>query len=94
MDSVKHLIDIALKEDIGPGDITTDNLVSSQSHGICVKISAQNRCNRLWCNIHINIDSSVAYVLLRAITFNKLRFANTDEPITPSTGKWNAENSQ
>jgi len=33
MDSVKHLIDIALKEDIGPGDITTDNLVPSQIEG-------------------------------------------------------------
>lgn len=33
MDSVKHLIDIALREDIGTGDITTDNLVPSQIEG-------------------------------------------------------------
>lgn len=33
MNSTQHLIEIALKEDIGPGDITTDNLVSADTEG-------------------------------------------------------------
>jgi nicotinate-nucleotide pyrophosphorylase (carboxylating) len=33
MNSVQHLIDIALKEDIGSGDITTDNLIDPQLKG-------------------------------------------------------------
>jgi nicotinate-nucleotide pyrophosphorylase (carboxylating) len=33
MNSIQHLIDIALKEDIGSGDITTDNLVSADTEG-------------------------------------------------------------
>lgn len=33
MHSIQHLIEIALQEDIGPGDITTDNLISSDLHG-------------------------------------------------------------
>jgi len=33
MNSVQHLIEIALKEDIGPGDITTDNLVGPDLEG-------------------------------------------------------------
>jgi len=33
MNSTKHLIEIALKEDIGPGDITTDNLINPQLKG-------------------------------------------------------------
>lgn len=33
MHSVQHLIDIALKEDIGPGDITTDHLIDPQLKG-------------------------------------------------------------
>ena len=33
MNSIKHLIEIALKEDIGPGDITTDNLVGPNIEG-------------------------------------------------------------
>ncbi|MBC8433559.1 MAG: nicotinate-nucleotide diphosphorylase (carboxylating), partial [Desulfobacterales bacterium] len=28
MHSVRHLIEIALKEDIGSGDITTENLIA------------------------------------------------------------------
>jgi nicotinate-nucleotide pyrophosphorylase (carboxylating) len=42
MDSAKHLIDIALKEDIGPGDITTDNLVPSQIDGKGVIIAKES----------------------------------------------------
>jgi nicotinate-nucleotide pyrophosphorylase (carboxylating) len=33
MYSVEHLIDLALQEDIGPGDITTDNLVPADLKG-------------------------------------------------------------
>jgi nicotinate-nucleotide pyrophosphorylase (carboxylating) len=33
MHSTQHLIEIALKEDIGPGDITTDNLIDPQQEG-------------------------------------------------------------
>ena len=33
MNSIQHLIEIALKEDIGPGDITTDNLIAPQLRG-------------------------------------------------------------
>jgi nicotinate-nucleotide pyrophosphorylase (carboxylating) len=33
MHSIQHLIEIALKEDIGPGDITTDNLIDPQQEG-------------------------------------------------------------
>jgi nicotinate-nucleotide pyrophosphorylase (carboxylating) len=33
MHSTQHLIEIALKEDIGPGDITTDNLINPQQEG-------------------------------------------------------------
>ncbi len=33
MNSIQHLIEIALKEDIGPGDITTDNLVGPDLEG-------------------------------------------------------------
>jgi nicotinate-nucleotide pyrophosphorylase (carboxylating) len=33
MHSVKHLIQIALEEDIGPGDITTDNVVDPETKG-------------------------------------------------------------
>jgi len=34
MHSVRHLIDIALKEDIGPGDITTESLIAPERSGI------------------------------------------------------------
>lgn len=33
MNSTKHLIEIALKEDIGPGDITTENLIDPDLEG-------------------------------------------------------------
>jgi nicotinate-nucleotide pyrophosphorylase (carboxylating) len=33
MNSLQHLIEIALNEDIGPGDITTDNLIDPQLRG-------------------------------------------------------------
>lgn len=33
MHPIEHLIDIALEEDIGPGDITTDNLVDTEHKG-------------------------------------------------------------
>lgn len=33
MNSIQHLIEIALKEDIGPGDITTENLVGPDLEG-------------------------------------------------------------
>jgi nicotinate-nucleotide pyrophosphorylase (carboxylating) len=33
MNSIQHLIEIALKEDIGSGDITTDNLIDPQLRG-------------------------------------------------------------
>ncbi|MBW1834402.1 MAG: nicotinate-nucleotide diphosphorylase (carboxylating), partial [Deltaproteobacteria bacterium] len=34
MHSIKHLIEIALEEDIGPGDITTENLIDKNLKGI------------------------------------------------------------
>ena len=34
MHSINHLIKIALEEDIGPGDITTENLVADNLKGI------------------------------------------------------------
>ena len=34
MHSIQHLIEIALKEDIGPGDVTTDTLIAPQQEGI------------------------------------------------------------
>jgi nicotinate-nucleotide pyrophosphorylase (carboxylating) len=33
MHSIQHLIEIALKEDIGPGDVTTDTLIAPQQEG-------------------------------------------------------------
>jgi nicotinate-nucleotide pyrophosphorylase (carboxylating) len=33
MHSIKHLINLALQEDIGPGDITTDNLIPEKKEG-------------------------------------------------------------
>jgi nicotinate-nucleotide pyrophosphorylase (carboxylating) len=33
MNSIQHLIEIALEEDIGPGDITTDTLIEPQQEG-------------------------------------------------------------
>jgi nicotinate-nucleotide pyrophosphorylase (carboxylating) len=33
MNSIQHLIEIALKEDIGPGDITTENLIGPDLEG-------------------------------------------------------------
>ncbi|MEJ2656672.1 MAG: carboxylating nicotinate-nucleotide diphosphorylase [Desulfobacterales bacterium] len=33
MNSIQHLIEIALKEDIGPGDVTTDNLIDPRLEG-------------------------------------------------------------
>ena len=33
MHSIQHLIEIALREDIGPGDMTTDNLIGSDING-------------------------------------------------------------
>lgn len=33
MNTIQHLIEIALKEDIGPGDITTENLIDPQHKG-------------------------------------------------------------
>lgn len=34
MHSIKHLIKLALEEDIGPGDITTENLVDKDLKGV------------------------------------------------------------
>ena len=34
MHSIQHLIEIALEEDIGPGDVTTDTLIGHQQKGI------------------------------------------------------------
>lgn len=34
MHSIKHLIEIALEEDIGPGDITTENLINKNLKGL------------------------------------------------------------
>lgn len=41
MHSIQHLIKIALKEDIGPGDITTDNLVDPDLKGEGVIIAKE-----------------------------------------------------
>ncbi len=41
MNSIKHLIKTALKEDIGPGDITTDNLVDPDLEGKGVIIAKE-----------------------------------------------------
>ena len=41
MNSTQHLIKIALKEDLGPGDITTDNLVDSDLEGKGVIIAKE-----------------------------------------------------
>ena len=41
MNSIQHLIEIALKEDIGSGDITTDNLVDPDLEGKGVIISKE-----------------------------------------------------
>jgi len=41
MNSIQHLIEIALKEDIGPGDITTDNLVGPDLEGKGVIIAKE-----------------------------------------------------
>ncbi|MBW2449138.1 MAG: carboxylating nicotinate-nucleotide diphosphorylase [Deltaproteobacteria bacterium] len=42
MNSIHHLIEIALEEDIGPGDITTDNLIDSQLKGEGVIIAKES----------------------------------------------------
>lgn len=42
MNSTQHLIEIALKEDIGPGDITTDNLIDPQLRGKGIIISKES----------------------------------------------------
>jgi nicotinate-nucleotide pyrophosphorylase (carboxylating) len=43
MNSIQHLIEIALKEDIGPGDITTDNLIDPQLKGKGFIIAKESR---------------------------------------------------
>ena len=42
MNSIQHLIEIALKEDIGPGDITTDNLINPQLKGQGIIIAKES----------------------------------------------------
>lgn len=42
MHSVQHLIDLALSEDIGPGDITTDNLVAPDRRGKGIVIAKES----------------------------------------------------
>ncbi len=42
MNSTQHLIEIALKEDIGPGDITTDNLIDPQLKGKGIIIAKES----------------------------------------------------
>jgi len=42
MPTLDHLIDIALEEDIGPGDITTDALIDSDLIGIGVVLARQD----------------------------------------------------
>ena len=42
MNSIQHLIEIALKEDIGPGDITTDNLIDPQLKGKGIIIAKES----------------------------------------------------
>ncbi|MFC1856564.1 carboxylating nicotinate-nucleotide diphosphorylase [Thermodesulfobacteriota bacterium] len=41
MHAVQHLIDLALQEDIGPGDITTDNLVDRDLQGVALIIAKE-----------------------------------------------------
>ena len=41
MDSVRHLIEIALKEDIGSGDITTENLIAPDLDGSGVIVAKE-----------------------------------------------------
>ena len=41
MHSVRDLIEIALKEDIGPGDITTENLIDPGHVGSCVIVTKE-----------------------------------------------------
>jgi len=41
MNSTQHLIEIALKEDIGPGDITTDNLIDPNLEGKGILIAKE-----------------------------------------------------
>ena len=42
MHTVQHLIDLALQEDIGPGDITTDNLVDHDLEGAALIIAKED----------------------------------------------------
>ena len=42
MHSIDDLIEIALKEDIGPADITTDNLVGPELEGVAVTIAKES----------------------------------------------------
>ena len=42
MNSTQHLIEIALKEDIGPGDVTTDNLIDPQLKGKGIIIAKES----------------------------------------------------
>ena len=42
MNSTQHLIEISLKEDIGPGDITTDNLIDPQLKGKGIIIAKES----------------------------------------------------
>ena len=42
MNSAQHLIEIALQEDIGPGDITTDNLINPQLKGQGIIIAKES----------------------------------------------------
>jgi nicotinate-nucleotide pyrophosphorylase (carboxylating) len=42
MNSIQHLIEIALKEDIGSGDITTDNLIDPQLEGKGIIIAKES----------------------------------------------------
>ena len=44
MNSTQHLIEIALEEDIGPGDITTDNLIDPQLIGKGIIIAKESLC--------------------------------------------------
>lgn len=41
MNSIEHLIEIALKEDIGPGDITTDSLIDAHTVGNAVIVAKE-----------------------------------------------------
>jgi nicotinate-nucleotide pyrophosphorylase (carboxylating) len=42
MHTIEDLIDLALKEDIGPGDITTDNIVTADMQGKGIVIAKQD----------------------------------------------------